>query len=424
MRMTRPFEENWWTFSVDPGVRSDPRRNRFTGDMDVNPELPGGRHDLDYARYLGLSMLLGCQRPSSHIPDERAFIITHQLMEVVFKLVVFDMAVSARTLADFANTPEAATQLLRGQTDEDFWRPALTASARISFACREVLPTIMRYLSDPKDADETFNSIEFHRFREILEPASGFQSAQFRLIQRGLGKANLLSVRLFPADTYRRLYGDAPEDTVKVVDPIILREGAAVATPAPDGPLDAVARLEDIANAALERLGGGADDDSIAAPDSIEPADIDRAVRLLERIMSARRKNGRRDQPAPTAAGSRDDLTAAAARENSRRRNLRAARAGALALRKRAPASPLNRVLSRIVAADEALHGTGQDSFLSVHLRVTRERFRHIRAYAAKMGEPEPSIGTGGGGIEYLGWSQRHLVPLFPALIAYRELGD
>ena len=55
---------------------------------------------------------------------------------------------------------------------------------------------------------------------------------------------------------------------------------------------------------------------------------------------------------------------------------------------------------------------------------MTRERLRHIRAYAAKVGEPEPSIGTGGGGIEYLGWSQRYLIPLFPALVAYRELGD
>ncbi|HKW44196.1 MAG TPA: hypothetical protein VJN22_00980, partial [Candidatus Eremiobacteraceae bacterium] len=64
------------------------------------------------------------------------------------------------------------------------------------------------------------------------------------------------------------------------------------------------------------------------------------------------------------------------------------------------------------------------DSFLSVHLRVTRERLRQVNAYAAKQGDAEPTSGTGGGGIEYLGWAQKHLIPLFPALVAFREVGD
>jgi tryptophan 2,3-dioxygenase len=415
--MANDSDRNWWTFSVDPAVRRDNIRSRFTGSMDVNPELPGGLRHLDYHSYLGLDRLLSCQVPSSQIPDERVFVVTHQLMEIVFKMVVFDLAVAARALQALAQAADSTALL----ADDEFWRPAMTASARISFACRELLPSVMRFLSDPKDADETFNSIEFHRFRENLEPASGFQSAQFRLIQRALGKSNLLAVRLFPADTYRRLYGDGAGETVRVVDPVILREDAAVASPSPESPLDQVAHLEDIANAALERFAPLEDADA-AAPDTIEKADIDRAVLLLDRIVTSRRKEARRDGAATSEF--RGDLEAAAVRENARRQGLRAARAGALALRKRAPGSPLNRVLSRLVAADEALHGAGQDSFLSVHLRVTRERLRHIRAYTAKMGEPEPSIGTGGGGIEYLGWSQRYLIPLFPAMIAYRELGD
>lgn len=423
--MSIESEKNWWTFSVDPALRGDKDKSRFTGPMDVNPEMPGGLRRLDYHGYLGLDRLLDCQTPSSLVPDERAFIITHQLMEVVFKMIVFDLAVAAATLGEFLDSPAAAQDVLQGVVDDEFWRPALTATARISFACRELLPSIMRLLSDPKDADETFNSIEFHRFRENLEPASGFQSAQFRLIQRALGKSNLLAVRLFPADTYRKMYGGDTGDTVRVVDPIILREDAAVATPGADEPLDRVAHFEDIANRALERFAadGNAAIDAVTAPDEIESSDVDRASVLLERIMSGRRKNGRRE-PWAGPGGFRSDLEAAAARENVRRQGLRRARAGAQALRKRAPGSPINRVLSRIVAADEALHGTGQDSFLSVHLRVTRERLRHIRAYTAKMGEPEPSIGTGGGGTEYLGWSQRYLIPLFPAMIAYRELGD
>lgn len=417
------IDKNWWTFSVDPSVRADETRSRFTGAMDVNPPTAQGLRHLDYHGYLGLDRLLACQRPSSRIPDERAFIVTHQLMEIIFKQIIFDMAVAAETLERLESGRTEEESL-----DEDVWRPALTATARISFACRELLPAIMRILSDPKDADETFNSIEFHRFRENLEPASGFQSAQFRLIQRALGKSNLLSVRLFPADTYRRYYGDGEGETVRVVDPVILREDADVATPSPGAPREKAAQLEDIANRALARLALTKD---APVPDLIEKADVDRAVALLERIMSSRLKTPLHKTP-PVAGQAklahanlfRDDLEAAAARENDRRKGLKAAHAGALALRKRGATSPLFRVLSRLVAADDALHGTGQDSFLSVHLRVTRERLRHIRAYAARAGEPEPSIGTGGGGIEYLGWSQRYLIPLFPALIAFRELGD
>ena len=420
--MTPEPEKNWWTFSVDPVVRSDAAKSRFTGAMDVNPEIDGGLRRLDYRTYLGLDRLLACQTPSSRVPDERAFIITHQLMEIIFKMIVFDIAVAATTLDAFSSSPGPTNELLAGAVDEEFWTPALAATARISFACRELLPSVMRVLSDPKDADETFNSIEFHRFRENLEPASGFQSAQFRLIQRALGKSNLLSVRLFPAETYRRLYGDETGETVRVVDPVILRQDAVVASPAEGAPLDLVAQLEDVANRTLERFAAHGGDPDAAPLDRIESSDVDRAVMLLERIMSSRRRE--RATRAPATSHFRDDLAAAAKRENARRDGLRTARAGALVLRKRAQGTPVQAVLSRIVAADEALHGTGQDSFLSVHLRVTRERLRQIRAYTTKRGLPEPSIGTGGGGVEYLGWSQRYLIPLFPAMIAYREIGD
>jgi tryptophan 2,3-dioxygenase len=420
--MTDDSDRNWWDFAVEPAVRADRLRSRFTGEMDVNPERDGGLRDLDYHRYLGLDRLLHCQTPSSRIPDERVFMITHQLMEIVFKMIVFDAAVTARTLEDFAGSGGPREALAAAEDgDEEYWRPAMTATARISFACGRLLPSIMRLLSDPKDADETFSSVEFYRFRENLEPGSGFQSAQFRLIQRALGKSNLLSVRLFPAQTYQRLYGVKTDETVTVVDPLILREDARVATPPPRTALDHVARLDDVAHSALAAIASRADAEN-APPDKIHPSDIERAATLLERIVASRRKDVKREGPAGEPF--RTDLRAAAERENARREGLRAAKAGGQILRRRAASSPLSRILNRLTAADEALHGAGQDSFLSVHLRVTRERLRQMRAYAAKMGEPEPTFGTGGGGVEYLGWVQRYLLPLFPALVAYREIGD
>lgn len=419
--MAPDSDKNWWTFSIDPAVRSNRERSRFTGDMDINPEVSAGRRDLDYRHYLGLERLLSSQVPSSRIPDERVFIVTHQLMEIVFKLAIFDMAVVAQTLESFAGSGAEPESLLRHPESDEFWRPAMTASARLAFACRELLPAAMRLLSDPKDADETFNSIEFYRFRENLEPASGFQSAQFRLMQRGLGKSNLLSVRLFPSQTYQQYYGDKTDATVRVVDRVILRQDAAVASPPGNSPLDQAARLDDAAHAALARL--APTHASAAPPEKIEQQQIDRAADLLDRILAGREKNG---APAASTASSpfRDDLVAAAASENERRDRLAAGRAGSQWLRRSAPASALHRIVTRIAAADDALHGTGQDSFLSVHMRVTRERLHQIKAFVAKTGGPEPTAGTGGGGLEYLGWAQRYLIPLFPALVAYRELGD
>ena len=385
---------------------------------------------LDYHRYLGLDSLLASQRPSSSIPDERVFIITHQLHELTFKMIAFDFAVIARTLEKLLATGDAATILRQCAEDEPFWRPALTAAARASFACRELLPSYMRYLGDPRDADETFSSIEFYRFRKNLEPASGFQSAQFRLIQRGLGKANLLSIRLFPSDTYREQYGDAHDATATVVDPLILRNDAGVATPAGDSPYAIVAKLDDIAHRVLARIGslGGAQSGTV---DKIAPADVDRATDILERILSSRRKEvnaadkaEREMQHTAAITRFRADMGQAVATENQRRDGLQAARAGAQMLRKRAHRSYLADVLRHIARADEALHDPSHDSFLSVHLRVTRERLRQVNAYAAKLKQEEPTLGTGGGGIEYLGWAQKHLIPLFPALVAYREVGE
>jgi tryptophan 2,3-dioxygenase len=427
---TDPYDHGWWTFSVDEDERADPTRSRFQGDGDINPPLAGGRHMLDYHRYLGLDSLLASQRPSSSIPDERVFIITHQLHELTFKMVAFDFAVIARTLEKLLAAGDAATILRQCAEDEPFWRPALTAAARASFACRELLPSYMRYLGDPRDADETFSSIEFYRFRKNLEPASGFQSAQFRLIQRGLGKANLLSIRLFPSDTYREQYGDTHDATATVVDPLILRNDAGVATPAGDSPYAIVAKLDDIAHRVLARIGslGGAQSGSV---DNIAPADVDRATDILERILSSRRKEvnaadkaEREMQHTAAITRFRADMGQAVATENQRRDGLQAARAGAQMLRKRAHRSYLADVLRHIARADEALHDPSHDSFLSVHLRVTRERLRQVNAHAAKVNQEEPTIGTGGGGIEYLGWAQKHLIPLFPALVAYREVGE
>jgi hypothetical protein len=180
----------------------------------------------------------------------------------------------------------------------------------------------------------------------------------------------------------------------------------------------------------LQRIGslGGTPNGTV---EKISPADVDRATDILERILSSRRKEAsaadraeREIQHTAAVSRFRADMGRAVALENKRREELQTSRAGAQLLRKRAHRSHLAEVLRHIARADEALHDPSHDSFLSVHLRVTRERLRQVNAYAAKMHQEEPTLGTGGGGIEYLGWAQKHLIPLFPALVAYREVGE
>src|SRR5689334_22374513 len=126
--MSLHADTNWWNFEIDPTIRTNPNAARITGELEVNP-LQAGRRSLEYQKYLGLDKLLQCQSPSSQIPDERVFIVTHQLFELVFKLMTFDFAVIAKTFTQLLILE--STERVRflklcksdGKQGEDFWRP-------------------------------------------------------------------------------------------------------------------------------------------------------------------------------------------------------------------------------------------------------------------------------------------------------------
>lgn len=107
----------------------------------------------------------------------------------------------------------------------------------------------------------------------------------------------------------------------------------------------------------------------------------------------------------------RDALVQATEGENVRRRALADARRGAQAVHARHRRTCLAFALDRLAATDAALHGPEPDSFLTVHRKTVR---RHVAG----------DSGTGGGGMPYLVTSQRFLLPLFPALVAYADLGS
>ena len=112
---------------------------------------------LNYWDYIHLDTLLSLQTPRTPIPDERIFIIYHQITELYFQLCI------------------QALQQLREQ-----------AALSLPFLKRQVRRLIRYFEQLVSSFDvmiEGMDREEFLQFRMALLPASGFQSAQFRQIE-------------------------------------------------------------------------------------------------------------------------------------------------------------------------------------------------------------------------------------------------
>ena len=135
---------------------------------------------LTYGNYLALDQLLSAQRPLSDGPehDETLFIIIHQVYELWFKQILHE----ARRLQ---------VALESGDTHH-----ALATLRRIL--------TIFKTLVAQVDILETMTPMSFNSFRERLDTASGFESAQFRRVEFVLGHKRDSVLRHYPADSAER----------------------------------------------------------------------------------------------------------------------------------------------------------------------------------------------------------------------------
>ncbi|MBR9919985.1 MAG: tryptophan 2,3-dioxygenase [Bacteroidetes bacterium] len=112
---------------------------------------------ITYWDYIKTDSLLGLQIQRTTLPDEMVFIIYHQINELLFKMILWEI-------------------------DQVAFHNSLTASF---FASR--LHRISRYF-DMLSASfnimrEGMEVEQYMKFRNTLTPASGFQSAQYRLIE-------------------------------------------------------------------------------------------------------------------------------------------------------------------------------------------------------------------------------------------------
>ncbi|KAL5276617.1 TDO2 family protein [Megaselia abdita] len=147
-----------------------------------------------YGEYLMLDKVLNAQRMLSTrdkrtVHDEHLFIVTHQAYELWFKQIIFEL--------------DSIRELMIKIIDES---KTLEIVKRLN---RIVL--ILRLLVDQVPILETMTPLDFMDFRNHLNPASGFQSLQFRLIENKLGLRSENRVKY--NQKYSEAFGDNPDAT-------------------------------------------------------------------------------------------------------------------------------------------------------------------------------------------------------------------
>lgn len=129
--------------------------------------------DVHYHDYLQLDKILNAQFPESdkqHLPahDEMLFIVIHQAYELWFKQLHHEVDSVVNIFAKPSlndNSPELQTVVHRLNR----------------------CVTILRVLVHQIDIMETMTPMDFLDFRDMLRPASGFQSWQFKELEAKLG---------------------------------------------------------------------------------------------------------------------------------------------------------------------------------------------------------------------------------------------
>jgi tryptophan 2,3-dioxygenase len=128
----------------------------------------------NYRTYLALDEILNAQRPRSGEHDEFLFIVVHQVYELWFKQLLHE------------------AERLQAQLEGGHGPRALQTMRRVL----AILRTIVAQL----DVLETLTPVQYTGFRDRLETASGFQSAQFRELEAVLGRRDVAMLGAYSPD--------------------------------------------------------------------------------------------------------------------------------------------------------------------------------------------------------------------------------
>lgn len=129
--------------------------------MGQNPDthLSGLLHaePITYWDYIQVDALLGLQIQRTQLPDEMVFIMYHQINELLFKMILWEIN---QVSHEEEVSPEKFTKHL----------------SRVS-RYFDMLSNSFTIMGDGMDVEQ------YMKFRDTLTPASGFQSAQYRMVE-------------------------------------------------------------------------------------------------------------------------------------------------------------------------------------------------------------------------------------------------
>jgi tryptophan 2,3-dioxygenase len=112
---------------------------------------------ITYWDYIQTDALLNLQTQRTILPDEMVFIMYHQVNELLFKMILWEMN-------QICHTPKPETKFFTNKLE------------RIS-RYFDMLTTSFDIMGDGMEVEQ------YMKFRNTLTPASGFQSAQYRFIE-------------------------------------------------------------------------------------------------------------------------------------------------------------------------------------------------------------------------------------------------
>jgi len=154
-----------------------------------------------YQEYLNIPELLSLQKPLSNetespAHEEMLFIITHQVYELWFKQILHEL--------------DSVLELFNEKTINE-------SQMGIILSRFERITEIQKLLIEQIRIIETMSPSDFLEFRDLLAPASGFQSVQFRLleIKMGLEKENRI---LFEKQPYSKALNEDQKLTLKTAE--------------------------------------------------------------------------------------------------------------------------------------------------------------------------------------------------------------
>ncbi len=145
--------------NLDPKITTQLSEKYVALNQDVNTHLDGLLHSkpITYWDYIQTDALLNLQVQRTTLPDEMVFLMYHQVNELLFKMILWE-------IDQVANQENITASFFE------------TKIMRIS-RYFDVLTSSFNVMREGMDVEQ------YNKFRNTLTPASGFQSAQYRKIE-------------------------------------------------------------------------------------------------------------------------------------------------------------------------------------------------------------------------------------------------